>query len=115
MITDIATGQAEDREATREEEGENPTAVALGRLGGLRGGKARTASYLPSRGKRCRGRPLRSGGRLKSLIDTDWLRTLLDLNDGLQVLFHKGNSFVVFDDLEGWRIHQRVHVAMVNG
>ncbi len=40
LITDIATGQVED---TAKETGKNPAAVALGKLGGLKGGKARAA------------------------------------------------------------------------
>ena len=39
MIVDIATGEVEDK---AEDEGKNPAAVTLGRLGGLKGGKART-------------------------------------------------------------------------
>jgi hypothetical protein len=38
-IVDISVGEAEDEPATKIEK--NPHAVALGRLGGLRGGKAR--------------------------------------------------------------------------
>jgi len=41
FIVDVATGQVEDREPTPEEQGKNPAAVALGRKGGLKGGKAR--------------------------------------------------------------------------
>lgn len=41
-IVDIATGQVEDGQLTPES-GKNPAAVALGRLGGLKGGKARAA------------------------------------------------------------------------
>lgn len=40
-IVDIATGEDEDREPTPEEQGKDPAAVALGRKGGLKGGKAR--------------------------------------------------------------------------
>ncbi len=40
LIVDIATGQVEDKDP---DEGKNPHAVALGRLGGLKGGKARAA------------------------------------------------------------------------
>ena len=40
-IIDIATGQKPDRDPTPEEQGKDPAAVALGRLGGLKGGKAR--------------------------------------------------------------------------
>jgi len=42
-MVDIATGEVEDREPTPEEEGKDPAAVALGRKGGLKGGKARAA------------------------------------------------------------------------
>jgi hypothetical protein len=41
-IVDIATGQVEDSQPSLES-GKNPAAVALGRLGGLKGGKARAA------------------------------------------------------------------------
>lgn len=40
-IVDIATGQVDP--APAEDNGKNPAAVALGRLGGLKGGKARAA------------------------------------------------------------------------
>lgn len=40
-IVDIATGEADDKPA---DEGKNPAAVALGRLGGQKGGKARAKS-----------------------------------------------------------------------
>ena len=40
LIVDIATGEVEDK---AEDEGKNPAAVALGRLGGKKGGKARAA------------------------------------------------------------------------
>ena len=41
-IVDIATGEAEDQvPPAPTEEGKNPHAVALGRLGGKKGGKAR--------------------------------------------------------------------------
>lgn len=43
LIVDIATGEVEDREPTPEEQGKDPAAVALGRKGGLKGGKARAA------------------------------------------------------------------------
>jgi hypothetical protein len=41
MIVDISVGDVEDRALTPEEQGKNPAAVALGRLGGAKGGKAR--------------------------------------------------------------------------
>jgi len=47
LIGDIATGQTEDRvEDTR-----NPAAVALGKLGGAKGGKARADKLTPERRK----------------------------------------------------------------
>ena len=48
-MVDIATGEVEDREPTPEEQGKDPTAVALGRKGGLKGGKARTEALSPER------------------------------------------------------------------
>jgi hypothetical protein len=44
LIVDIATGDVED---AREDTGKDPAAVALGRKGGLKGGKARAASMTP--------------------------------------------------------------------
>ena len=41
LIVDIATGEVED---TPEDSGKDPAAVALGRKGGLKGGKARAES-----------------------------------------------------------------------
>lgn len=38
LVTDIATGQADDCDPDK---GKDPAAVALGRKGGLKGGKAR--------------------------------------------------------------------------
>ncbi len=46
-IIDIATGQKPDRDPTPEEQGKDPAAVALGKKGGLKGGKARAASMTP--------------------------------------------------------------------
>lgn len=45
FITDLATGEAQ--ESPKPDGGKNPAAVALGRLGGLKGGKARAASMTP--------------------------------------------------------------------
>jgi hypothetical protein len=42
QLMQIATGQAQP-----EDEGKNPAAVALGRLGGKKGGKARAAKLTP--------------------------------------------------------------------
>ena len=44
LIGDILTGQIEDRAPTPEEQGKDPAAVALGRKGGLKGGKARPSA-----------------------------------------------------------------------
>jgi hypothetical protein len=44
FIVDIATGEAEDREPTPEEQGKDPSAASVGR----KGAKAR-ASYLQNR------------------------------------------------------------------
>ena len=41
LIVDMATGDAPPE--TKADDGKNPAAVALGRLGGLKGGKARAA------------------------------------------------------------------------
>jgi len=43
LVIDIASGQVEDRKPTPEEQGKDPAAVSLGRKGGLKGGKARSA------------------------------------------------------------------------
>ncbi len=47
-MVDIAAGEASDNEPTPEEQGKDPTAVARGRLGGLKGGKARAAKLSTS-------------------------------------------------------------------
>lgn len=44
-IVDLSTGQAEEEKP--EDSGKDPAAVALGRKGGLKGGKARAASLSP--------------------------------------------------------------------
>lgn len=46
FIVDLATGEAE---LPRTEDGKDPAAVALGRKGGLKGGKARAAKMTPER------------------------------------------------------------------
>ncbi len=51
-VVQEATGQAEPKakqEKPLSTEGKNPHAVALGRLGGLKGGKARTEKLTPAR------------------------------------------------------------------
>lgn len=47
LIVDLATGEAE--EAAIPENGKDPAAVALGRKGGLKGGKARAEAMTPER------------------------------------------------------------------
>lgn len=49
FIMDAATGEAELPE--KQEDGKNPAAVALGRLGGLKGGKARADKLSAKRKK----------------------------------------------------------------
>ena len=44
LIVDLATGEVED---LAEDAGKDPAAVALGRKGGLKGGKARAARMTP--------------------------------------------------------------------
>ncbi|HEV3094729.1 MAG TPA: hypothetical protein VGY30_09475 [Solirubrobacteraceae bacterium] len=44
LIVDLATGEADD---TPPEDTRDPAAVALGRKGGLKGGKARAAKMTP--------------------------------------------------------------------
>lgn len=46
FIMDVATGEAE---LPKTEDGKNPAAVALGRKGGLKGGKARAEKLSPSK------------------------------------------------------------------
>ncbi len=48
LIVDILTGQAKDDDPYK---GKNPAAVELGRLGGLKGGKARAAKLSPAKRK----------------------------------------------------------------
>jgi hypothetical protein len=48
LIADMATGEAEPEPAPKERE-KNPAAVALGKLGGARGGRARAAKLSPEK------------------------------------------------------------------
>ena len=48
MIVDIATGQAEE---VHKADHRNPAAVAIGKLGGLKGGKARAEKLTPEERK----------------------------------------------------------------
>jgi hypothetical protein len=53
LIGDILTGQVEDRAPTpKQDPGKDPAAVALGRKGGLKGGRARADSLSESERKR---------------------------------------------------------------
>jgi hypothetical protein len=46
MIAQLATGELDD---VKTEDGKDPAAVALGRKGGLKGGKARAVSLTPAK------------------------------------------------------------------
>jgi hypothetical protein len=48
LIAAISTGEMDE---AKTEDGKNPAAVALGRKGGLKGGKARAESMTPERRK----------------------------------------------------------------
>jgi hypothetical protein len=53
LITDIATGEVDDRDRDRlPDQGKNPAAVELGRKGGLKGGKARADSMTADQRKK---------------------------------------------------------------
>lgn len=47
LIVDIVTGETPDDSTDAADEGKDPAAVALGRKGGLKGGKARAAALTP--------------------------------------------------------------------
>ena len=49
LMIDIASGEIEDREPERQPDGKDVAAVSLGRRGGLKGGKARSAKMTPER------------------------------------------------------------------
>lgn len=57
LVADIASGEIED---IRTEDGKNPAAVALGRLGGLRGGDARAAALSATQRSRIASRAARA-------------------------------------------------------
>lgn len=48
FVVDVATGARDDAPITAEKRGKDPAASALGRLGGLKGGKARAERLSPS-------------------------------------------------------------------
>ena len=47
LMIDIASGEIEDRAPAPDDTGKNAAAVALGRLGGKKGGPATAAKLLP--------------------------------------------------------------------
>lgn len=47
LITDLITGEVQEKK----DDGKNPAAVALGRLGGLKGGKARAEKLTAKKRK----------------------------------------------------------------
>jgi hypothetical protein len=49
LMIDIASGEVIDEKPTRDDAGKNPAAVALGRLGGEKGGAARAAKLSPKK------------------------------------------------------------------
>lgn len=51
LIADMATGDAPSEPILTEDDHKNPNAVALGRLGGLKGGKARAAKLSSKKRK----------------------------------------------------------------
>jgi hypothetical protein len=68
LIGDILTGQVEDRAATpAADEAKDPAAVALGRKGGLKGGRARADSLTPAERKKiAKDAAQRRGGTTKT-------------------------------------------------
>ena len=52
LMIDIASGEVEDRAPIADDSGKNPAAVALGRLGGKKGGAARAAKLSPKKRKK---------------------------------------------------------------
>jgi hypothetical protein len=51
LMVDIASGDTDDKAMPKTDEGKNAAAVALGRLGGLKGGKARADALSPRKRK----------------------------------------------------------------
>ncbi|MGH9830026.1 MAG: histone H1, partial [Blastocatellia bacterium] len=47
LVVDIASGRVEDRERTPEEQGKTAAAVARGKAGGTKGGRARAMKLSP--------------------------------------------------------------------
>jgi hypothetical protein len=73
LIVDIATGEASQTDPIPvPPDIRNPAAVARGRLGGLKGGKARAKSLPPSVAKKLHVRPQKVDGRIGNLVDLRW-------------------------------------------
>lgn len=66
-IVDQTTGDATPQEPPAAD-GKNPAAVALGRLGGIKGGKARAESLTAKKRPRSRRRQLQPGGLIGKII-----------------------------------------------
>ena len=49
LVVALATGEATENDIPPDLEGKNPAAVALGRMGGLKGGKARAKALSAKR------------------------------------------------------------------
>jgi len=62
LIVDLSVGEADEPAPKPEDEGKDPAAVALGRRGGLKGGKARAAALTKSAGPRSRRKPPKLAG-----------------------------------------------------
>jgi hypothetical protein len=51
----------------------------------------------------------------KQAVDRRWPLNLHDLSiERLCLLAYKSNPFVIFDHLEGWGVHERLHVAVMD-
>jgi hypothetical protein len=65
FIADIATGEASEP-VSEKDKGKDPAAVALGRKGGLKGGKARADSLSPKKRKEIAKKAAESRWKLKT-------------------------------------------------
>jgi hypothetical protein len=59
-IVDIATGERDDHEPTPEEQGKDPKAVERGRLGGVKGGRARAEKMTPEQRSKAASKAVRA-------------------------------------------------------
>jgi len=69
-MVDIATGEANDRELTPEEQGKDPAAVARGKLGGAKGGRARANALSPQERSESARKAVRARWAVYQLIST---------------------------------------------